>query len=66
MSPSDVQAGADRVLAYVKARGRNAATTVSAFDKTDPKTLSSDVTIASDALIVLMTYQNNGYALMSF
>ena len=28
--------------------------------------LSPDVTVASDALIVLMTYQNRGYALMSF
>lgn len=32
----------------------------------DLKTVSSDVTIASDALIVSMTFQNNGYALMSF
>lgn len=32
----------------------------------DPKTISKDVTIASDALIVLMAYQNDGYALMSF
>lgn len=32
----------------------------------DPKSLSPDVTVASDALIVLMTYQNDGYALMSF
>lgn len=32
----------------------------------DPKTLSPDVTVASDALIVLIVYQNNGYALMSF
>lgn len=32
----------------------------------DLKTVSPDVTIASDALIVLMTFQNNGYALMSF
>jgi intracellular sulfur oxidation DsrE/DsrF family protein len=37
-----------------------------AADKIDPKTLSSDVEIASDALIVLMTYQNNGYSLLSF
>ncbi len=37
-----------------------------AFDNIDPKTLTRDVTIASDALIVLMTYQNKGYALMSF
>lgn len=32
----------------------------------DFKTVSPDVTIASDALIVSMTFQNNGYALMSF
>ena len=37
-----------------------------AADKIDPKTLSPDVQIASDALIVLMTYQNNGYSLLSF
>jgi intracellular sulfur oxidation DsrE/DsrF family protein len=32
----------------------------------DPKIISKDVTVASDALIVLMTYQNEGYALMTF
>lgn len=32
----------------------------------DPATISPDVTVASDALIVLMEYQNKGYALMSF
>jgi len=32
----------------------------------DPKVISPDVAVASDALIVLMTFQNNGYALMSF
>jgi len=32
----------------------------------DPKIISPDVMVASDALIVLMTYQNDGYALMSF
>jgi intracellular sulfur oxidation DsrE/DsrF family protein len=32
----------------------------------DLKTVSPDVTIASDALIVSMTFQNAGYALMSF
>jgi intracellular sulfur oxidation DsrE/DsrF family protein len=37
-----------------------------AFDHVDPKTLSPDVSVASDALIVLMTYQNQGYALLSF
>jgi intracellular sulfur oxidation DsrE/DsrF family protein len=35
-------------------------------DHIDFKTISPDVTIASDALIVLMTYQNEGFALMSF
>jgi len=37
-----------------------------AFDKVDPKTLTPLVVVASDALIVLMTYLGNGYALMSF
>ena len=32
----------------------------------DPNMISKDVTVASDALIVLMAYQNDGYALMSF
>jgi len=32
----------------------------------DLKTISPEVTVASDALIVLMTFQNDGYALMSF
>ena len=32
----------------------------------DPKTLAPEIVLASDALIVLMTYQNRGYALMSF
>ncbi|MGH8034188.1 MAG: DsrE family protein, partial [Lysobacterales bacterium] len=32
----------------------------------DPAILSPDVTVASDALIVLMTYQNQGYALLNF
>ena len=36
------------------------------FEKIDPKTLASDVQVASDALIVLMTYQNDGDALLSF
>jgi intracellular sulfur oxidation DsrE/DsrF family protein len=35
-------------------------------EKIDFKTISPDVTIASDALIVLMAFQNDGYALMSF
>lgn len=37
-----------------------------AFEHIDPKSLSPDVTVASDALIVLMEYQNRGYALLSF
>ena len=37
-----------------------------AGEKIDPKSLTSDVTIAADALLVLMQYQNKGYALMSF
>jgi intracellular sulfur oxidation DsrE/DsrF family protein len=32
----------------------------------DPNTLTPNVIIASDALIVLMKYQSDGYALMSF
>jgi intracellular sulfur oxidation DsrE/DsrF family protein len=37
-----------------------------AGEKLDPKTLTPDVTVAADALLVLMQYQNKGYALMSF
>ncbi|MGZ5004876.1 MAG: DsrE family protein [Chthoniobacterales bacterium] len=37
-----------------------------AAEKIDPRTLSSDITVAADALLVLMHYQNKGYALMSF
>jgi intracellular sulfur oxidation DsrE/DsrF family protein len=37
-----------------------------AGEKIDPKTLLPEVTLAADALLVLMHYQNNGYALMSF
>ncbi len=37
-----------------------------AGEKIDPETLSRDVTIAADALLVLMQYQNKGYALISF
>ena len=32
----------------------------------DSKIISPEVMVASDALIVLMSYQNDGYALMSF
>ena len=37
-----------------------------AGDNIDPATLVPEVAVASDALIVLMTYQNQGYALLSF
>jgi intracellular sulfur oxidation DsrE/DsrF family protein len=37
-----------------------------AFAKIDPGTLDPSVTVASDALIVLMTYENDGYAVLSF
>ena len=32
----------------------------------DPAVLSPDVTVASEAFIVLITYQNNGYAVLQF
>ena len=35
-------------------------------DKVDVKTLAPEVAVASDALIVLMTYQGKGYGLLSF
>jgi intracellular sulfur oxidation DsrE/DsrF family protein len=35
-------------------------------DDVDPASLTPDVKVASDALIVLMTYQNDGYALIPF
>ena len=37
-----------------------------ASEQIDPKSLSPAVTVASDALIVLMAFQNRGYALLSF
>ena len=37
-----------------------------ASEKINPKTLSPEVALAADALLVLMHYQNKGYALMSF
>ena len=37
-----------------------------AGENIDPKTLTPLVRVASDALLVLIQYQNNGYALMSF
>ncbi len=37
-----------------------------AGENIDPKILTHDVTVAADALLVLMQYQNKGYALMSF
>jgi len=35
-----------------------------AFAQVDPKILTPSVSVASDASIVLMTYQNRGYALL--
>lgn len=37
-----------------------------AADRADLKAISPDVALASDGLIVLMTYQNKGYALISY
>src|SRR5205809_5618329 len=37
-----------------------------AGEKIDPKALVPEVTLAADALLVLMKYQNDGYALLSF
>jgi intracellular sulfur oxidation DsrE/DsrF family protein len=37
-----------------------------AFAKVDPAAIAPTVTVASDALLVLMEYQDDGYALMSF
>ena len=37
-----------------------------AAENMDPLSITPDVTIASDALIVLMEYQNKGYATLSF
>jgi intracellular sulfur oxidation DsrE/DsrF family protein len=37
-----------------------------AAEKIDPKSLTPEVTVAADALLVLMEYQNQGYALLSF
>ena len=37
-----------------------------AAERVDPKTLSADVTVASDAYLVLISYQNRGHALMLF
>ena len=57
-----------KVLAALKSKGTELFVCGQnlAFDHIDPKTLTQDVTVASDALIVLMTYQNKGYALLSF
>jgi intracellular sulfur oxidation DsrE/DsrF family protein len=56
------------VLNQMKARGVEffACGQNLAFAKIDPASLSPLVKVASDALIVLMTYQNQGYALLSF
>jgi intracellular sulfur oxidation DsrE/DsrF family protein len=37
-----------------------------AHENIDPKIISPDVTVASAAQIVLMSYRNGGYALLSF
>ena len=37
-----------------------------AAEHIDPKTLSPEITVASDAFLVLINYQNRGYALMLF
>jgi len=37
-----------------------------AFAHVDPRNIAPEVAVASDALIVLMAYQNDGYALLSF
>ena len=56
------------VLNQMKARGVEffACGQNLAFANIDPASLSPLVKVASDALIVLMTYQNQGYALLSF
>jgi intracellular sulfur oxidation DsrE/DsrF family protein len=37
-----------------------------AFEDRDPRSIAREVKVASDALIVLMKYQNSGYALLSY
>jgi len=37
-----------------------------AAEKIAPKSLTPDVTVAADALLVLIHYQNQGYAVVSF
>ena len=37
-----------------------------AAEKIAPKSLTPDVTLAADALLVLIHYQNQGYAVLSF
>jgi intracellular sulfur oxidation DsrE/DsrF family protein len=37
-----------------------------AAERIEPKSLVPEVTVAADALLVLIHYQNNGYALVSF
>jgi len=37
-----------------------------AAETIEPKSLVPEVTVAADALLVLIHYQNNGYALVSF
>ncbi len=37
-----------------------------AAEKIAPKSLTPDVTLAADALLVLIHYQNQGYAMLTF
>jgi intracellular sulfur oxidation DsrE/DsrF family protein len=37
-----------------------------AAEKIEPKSLTPDVTLAADALLVLIHYPNKGYAVLSF
>jgi intracellular sulfur oxidation DsrE/DsrF family protein len=57
-----------RVLAAMKSRGVQLFVCGQhlAAERVDPTILSADVTIASDAYLVLITFQNRGHALMLF
>jgi intracellular sulfur oxidation DsrE/DsrF family protein len=37
-----------------------------AVEKVEPRTLLPEVSVAADVLLVLIHYQNNGYASLSF
>jgi hypothetical protein len=37
-----------------------------AAEKIEPESVVPEVTVAAEALLVLIQYQNNGYALLSF